>query len=204
MPLAFNTAVRGITRKGDAMKFRSNLLKVARVSVAIALAALTIGAYTASAATTQDQTVNEQALNKHVHHALVMNPWYGVFDNITYQLNGTQVVLSGQVVLPVTKSDAEKAVQHVEGVTQVVDHIQVLPVSNFDDQIRRAAFRRIFSGDTLGRYAMGAVPSIHIIVNNGHVTLEGTVMNQMDANIARIRANEVPGVFSVTNNLHIG
>ena len=186
------------------MKFRSNLLKVARVSVALALTAFTVGVCTASAATTQDQPVNEQALNKHVHHALVMNPWYGVFDNITYQLNGTQVVLSGQVVLPVTKSDAEKAVRRVEGVTQVVDNIQVLPVSNFDNQIRRAEFRRIFSGDTLGRYAMGAVPSIHIIVNNGHVTLEGTVMNQMDANIARIRANEVPGVFSVTNNLHIG
>ncbi len=186
------------------MKFRSNLLKVARVSVALALAAITMGAYTAQAATTHDEAVNEQALNKHVHHALVMNPWYGVFDNITYQLNGTQVVLSGQVVLPVTKSDAEKSVRRVEGVTQVVDNIQVLPVSNFDDQIRRAAFRRIFSGDTLGRYAMGAVPSIHIIVNNGHVTLEGAVMNQMDANIARIRANEVPGVFSVTNNLHIG
>jgi hyperosmotically inducible protein len=186
------------------MKFRSNLLKVARVSVALALAAITIGAYTASAATTQDQAVNEQALNKKVHHALVMNPWYGVFDNITYQLNGTQVVLSGQVVLSATKSDAEKSVQHVAGVTEVVDNIQVLPVSNFDNQIRRAEFRRIFSGDTLGRYAMGAVPSIHIIVNNGHVTLEGTVMNQMDANIARIRANEVPGVFSVTNNLHIG
>jgi hyperosmotically inducible protein len=180
------------------------LLKVARVSVALALAAITIGAYTASAATTQDQAVNEQALNKKVHHALVMNPWYGVFDNITYQLNGTQVVLSGQVVLSATKSDAEKSVQHVAGVTEVVDNIQVLPVSNFDNQIRRAEFRRIFSGDTLGRYAMGAVPSIHIIVNNGHVTLEGTVMNQMDANIARIRANEVPGVFSVTNNLHIG
>ena len=189
------------------MKFRSNLMKIARASAVLALAALMtlmIGAYTASAATTQDQTVNEQALNKHVHHALVMNPWYGVFDNITYQLNGTQVVLSGQVVLPVTKSDAEKSVQHVAGVTEVVDNIQVLPVSNFDNQIRRAEFRRIFSGDTLGRYAMGAVPSIHIIVNNGHVTLEGTVMNQMDANIARIRANEVPGVFSVTNNLHIG
>jgi hyperosmotically inducible protein len=186
------------------MKIRTNLLKAARAFVALALATLMIAVYTASATTTQNQPVDEQALSKHVHHALITNPWYGVFDNLEYTLNGTEVVLSGQVVLPVTKSDAEKAVMHVAGVTRVVNDIMVLPVSRFDDQIRRAEFRTIFSGTTLGRYAMGPVPSIHIIVNNGHVTLEGAVMNQMDYNIARIRANEVPGVFSVTNNLRIG
>jgi hyperosmotically inducible periplasmic protein len=186
------------------MRLRNTLLKIARTSIALALATLVIGACTAGAATTQNQSINEQSLSKHVRHALVMNPWYGVFDNLEYKMNGTQVVVSGQVVLPVTKSDALKAVRRVEGVTEVVDNIQVLPVSNFDEQIRRAEFRRIFSGDTLGRYAMGAVPSIHIIVNNGRVTLEGAVMNQMDSNIARIRANEVFGVFSVTNNLQIG
>jgi hyperosmotically inducible periplasmic protein len=187
------------------MKMRNNLLKFARASVALALATPMVGVYTASAAaTTQNPVVDEQSLNKHIHHALVMNPWYGVFDNIEYRLNGTQVVLSGQVVQPVTKSDVEKSVRRVEGVTQVVDNVTVLPVSRFDDQIRRAEFREIFSGATLGRYTMGAMPSIHIIVDNGHVTLEGAVMNQMDYNIARIRANQVPGVFSVTNNLHIG
>jgi hyperosmotically inducible protein len=186
------------------MKIRHTLLKFARVSAALALATGMVAAYSASAATTTQNPVNEQVLNKQVHHALVMNPWYGVFDNIQYQINGTQVILSGQVVRPVTKSDAEKAVRHVEGVTQVVDNIQVLPVSGFDDQIRRAEFRAIFSGPTLGRYSMGAVPSIHIIVDNGHVTLEGVVMNKMDSDIARIRANSVSGVFSVTNNLRIG
>ncbi|MGD0963007.1 MAG: BON domain-containing protein [Candidatus Acidiferrales bacterium] len=186
------------------MEIRHNLLKFARASAALALATSMIGAYGASAATTTQNPVDEQSLNKHVHHALVMNPWYGVFDNIEYQLNGTEVVLTGQVVLPVTKSDAEKAVMRVAGVTQVVDNITVLPVSRFDDQIRRAEFRAIFSGPTLGRYATGVVPSIHIIVNNGNVTLEGAVMNQMDSSIARIRANQVPDVFSVTNNLHIG
>lgn len=187
------------------MRICNRLMKFVRASAALALITLLAGAYTARAAnTTQNPVVDEQALTKHVHHALVMNPWYGVFDNIEYTVNGTQVVLTGQVVLPVTKSDAEKSVRRVEGVTQVVDNIQVLPVSRFDDQIRRAEFRAIFSGSTLGRYAMGAVPSIHIVVDNGHVTLEGAVMNQMDYNIARIRANQVPGVFSVTNNLHIG
>jgi len=187
------------------MRIRNRLMKFARASAALALVALLAGAYTARAAnTTQNPAVDEQALNKQVHHALIMNPWYGVFDNIEYKVNGTQVVLTGQVVQPVTKSDAEKSVRRVEGVTQVVDNIQVLPVSPFDDQLRRAEFRAIFSGTTLGRYTMGAVPSVHIIVDNGHVTLEGAVMNQMDYNIARIRASQVPGVFSVTNNLHIG
>jgi hyperosmotically inducible protein len=187
------------------MRIRHSFLKFARTSVVLAGAMLMMGAYAARAAdTAQNPVVNEQALNKHVRHALLTNPWYGVFDNIEYKLEGGKVVLSGQVVLPATKSDAEKSVRRVEGVTEVVDNIQVLPVSPMDDHIRRAEFRAIFSGATLGRYTMGAVPSIHIIVDNGHVTLEGAVMNEMDSNIARIRANSVPGVFSVTNNLHIG
>ena len=88
--------------------------------------------------------------------------------------------------------------------TQVVDNITVLPLSGFDDQIRRAEYRTIFSDSELSRYSLGAVPSIHIIVSNGHVTLTGVVNNQMDYNIAKIRALSVAGVFSVTNNLRIG
>ena len=103
-----------------------------------------------------------------------------------------------------TKSDAEKAVKHVEGVTNVVDNITVLPLSRFDDQIRRVEYRAIFSEPQLSKYALGAVPSIHIVVSNGHVTLIGVVDNQMDSNIARIRALSVPGVFSVTNSLRVG
>ena len=80
----------------------------------------------------------------------------------------------------------------------------MLPLSQFDDQIRRAEYRAIFSQPELSRYSLGAIPSIHIIVRNGHVTLEGLVINQMDLNVARIRALSVPGVFSVTNNLRIG
>ncbi len=187
------------------MRIRTNLLKAGRIVVALALTTLMIGVYAANAATTHNQAVDEQSLSKHVRRALVMLPWYGVFDNLEYTMNGTEVVLSGQVVQPgMTKSDAETAVRHVEGVTRVVNNITVLPLSSFDDQIRRAEFRAIFSDPSLGRYSMGAVPSIHIIVSNGHVTLNGTVMNQMDYNIARIRALGVPGVFSVINNLHIG
>jgi hyperosmotically inducible protein len=167
-----------------------------------ALAMLFVGAQGARAATTHSDDL--QNLNNNVRRALVTIPWYGVFDNLEYTINGTEVVLSGQVVQPVTKHDAENAVKHVGGVTQVVDNVTVLPLSGFDNQIRRAEYRAIFSDSSLGRYSLGAVPTIHIIVNNGHVTLEGAVMNQMDATIARIRALGVPGVFSVTNNLRIG
>jgi len=95
------------------------------------------------------------------------------------------------------------AVKHIEGVGQVVNQIKVLPLSPFDDQIRRATYRAIFGYGGLYRYAMGANPSIHIIVDNGHVKLEGVVSSQMDKNIAGIRANGVPGVFSVTNDLRV-
>jgi hyperosmotically inducible protein len=186
------------------MKIFKGVQKFSRLAAALALATLAVGTYSASAATTQDQTTDQQRLNNKVRHALVMVPWYGVFDNLQYSINGTEVTLSGQVVQPVTKHDAESAAKHVEGVTRVVDNITVLPLSRFDDQIRRAEYRAIFGQPELSRYSMGANPSIHIIVSNGHVTLEGVVGNQMDLNVARIRALGVPGVFSVTNNLRIG
>ena len=143
-------------------------------------------------------------LNKEVHHWLAMLPWYGVFDNLTYSINGTEVTLTGQVVRPVTKSDAIGSVKHIEGVTKVVDNITVLPPSGFDNQIRRAEYRAIFSEASLSGYSMGVNPAIHIIVNNGHVTLEGRVDNETDIHLATIRANSVPNVFSVTNNLKVG
>lgn len=186
------------------MKINQWIRKVSCSVVMLGLATFVMGTHAANAATAPSETTNQQQLSKQVRRALVTVPWYGVFDNLEYAINGSEVTLSGQVVRPVTKSDAEGAVKHVEGVTEVVNNITVLPLSNFDDRIRRAEYRAIFMAPNLSRYSMGAVPSIHIIVNNGHVTLEGAVDNQMDANVARIRALSVPGVFSVTNNLHIG
>jgi hyperosmotically inducible periplasmic protein len=141
-----------------------------------------------------------------VRQKLVTLPWYGVFDNLQYQVNGTEVTLSGQVTSEheTTRHDAENAVRSVSGVTKVVNNIEVLPLSMFDNQIRRAEYRTIFSQSDLGRYTMGAIPQVHIIVKNGHVSLEGVVMNQMDKTIAGVAANSVPGVFSVTNDLRIG
>lgn len=139
---------------------------------------------------------------KEVRHELVMLPFYGVFDNLAYKVDpdGT-VTLLGQVARPVLKSDAENVVKHIEGVERVVNNIEVLPTSIEDDRIRRAAYRAIFGNEVLSQYQLRAVPPIHIIVKNGHITLEGVVARQMDKQIAGIQVNSLPGVFSVTNNL---
>jgi hyperosmotically inducible protein len=138
-----------------------------------------------------------------VHHELLMLPFYGVFDNLEYKVVGYQVELLGQVVDPTTKYEAGNVVKGIKGVTSVTNKIHVLPLSSSDNWIRLAVYRAVFRHAGLYRYAMGANPLIHIIVDNGNVTLVGVVGNQMDKNIAGIEANGVPGVFSVTNNLHV-
>ena len=144
----------------------------------------------------------EAHIAQEVRHQLVMLPYYGVFDDLAFRLDGTTVTLLGAVTRPVLKSDAENVVKHVEGVTQVVNNIDVLPPSPMDDQTRRAEFRAIYGDASLStRYGYRALPSIHIIVKNGNVTLEGVVANQADKDLINIRANGVPNVFAVTNNL---
>ncbi len=145
------------------------------------------------------------AIAREVRHELVSLPYYGVFDNLGFRVDDDRTVtLLGQVVMPVLKDDAEHVVKRLEGVTRVKNEIEVLPLSPEDDRIRRAAFMAIYGDPALStRYAYRAVPPIHIIVKNGNITLEGVVANQMDKNIAGIRANAVPGAFSVTNNLRV-
>jgi len=140
-------------------------------------------------------------LEKEVRHQLVMLPWYSVFDNLGFRVEGDKVTLVGQVTRPVLKSDAGAAVKSIEGVATVTNDIEVLPVSPLDDQLRRALFRAIYGEPGMQRYAESAVPSIHIIVKNGSVTLEGVVDSEMDKNLAGLRANGVPNTFSVQNNL---
>src|SRR5260370_42525868 len=139
---------------------------------------------------------------KEVRHELVMLPFYGVFDNLAYKVDpdGT-VTLLGQVARPTLKSDAENVVKHIEGVEKVVNNIEVLPTSINDDRIRRAAYRAIYGNSVLSQYQLRAAPPIHIIVKNGHITLEGVVARQMDKTIAVTQANGVHGAFSVTNTL---
>jgi osmotically-inducible protein OsmY len=143
----------------------------------------------------------QDRITREVRHELVMLPYYGVFDNLAFTVNGGNVTLLGQVTRPTLKSDAENAVKHIEGVTRVDDKIEVLPLSDMDWQTRRAEFRTIYSDPSFTKYAYQAIPPIHIVVENGHVTLVGVVDSETDKNLAGIRANQVPGVFSVTNNL---
>jgi osmotically-inducible protein OsmY len=145
----------------------------------------------------------QDRITREVRHELVMLPYYGVFDNLAYSVNGGTVTLIGQVTNPVLKSDAEGVVKHIEGVTKVVNQIQVLPLSDMDNGIRRAEYRAIYGDPSLNRYALQAVPPIHIIVNNGKVTLVGAVGSDADKNLAGLRANGVSGVFSVNNELQV-
>ena len=143
------------------------------------------------------------SLGRQVRHELVMLPYYSVFDNFTYQVDGSTVVLAGQVTRPTLKSGAERVVERVEGVGKVVNKIEVLPLSSSDDQIRWQVFRAIYQDSVLSRYAWQAVPPIHIVVRDGHVTLEGVVNASMEKAVANAQANAVAGVFSVVNNLRV-
>ncbi|HEY3740653.1 MAG TPA: BON domain-containing protein [Bryobacteraceae bacterium] len=146
---------------------------------------------------------SQEKIIKEVRHELVMLPYYNVFDNLAYRVDGSKVTLFGQVVRPTLKSDAEHAVKRIEGVTSVDNQIEVLPLSPNDQQIRMATYRAIYSRPQLQRYQLGAVPPIHIIVKNGNVTLEGVVDNEGDKTVAGIAAQGVPGSFKVTNNLQV-
>jgi len=177
----------------------------------LALAAVLIGA-PAHAQKDKDKNVAKSAdrmrapqdrLSREVRHELVMLPYYGVFDNLAYKVDGRTVTLLGQVTRPTLKSDAENVVKDIEGVERVENHIEVLPLSSMDDGVRIATYRSIYGYTGLDRYGLQAVPSIHIIVANGKVTLEGVVATEADKNMAGVRANGVSGVFSVTNNLRV-
>lgn len=139
-----------------------------------------------------------------VRHQLVMLPYYTIFDDLAFRVDGSTVTLLGEVTNPVLKSDAENVVKRIEGVTQVNNQIEVLPLSPMDWQTRRAEFRAIYGDPQIGdRYGHQALPGIHIIVKNGNVKLEGMVQNQGDKDLINIRANTVPDVFHVENDLQV-
>ncbi|HEY7209499.1 MAG TPA: BON domain-containing protein [Bryobacteraceae bacterium] len=149
-------------------------------------------------------SADEGRIAKEVRHQLIMLPYYSIFDDLGFQVQGSTVTLVGAVTRPTLKSDAENVVKRIEGVSQVKNEIRVLPLSNFDSQTRRALARAIYGDPQIGtRYGNQALPSIHIIVDNGKVTLEGVVSSDFDKNLIGMRANSVPNVFSVTNNLRV-
>lgn len=143
------------------------------------------------------------SIQREVLHELRMLPYYTVFDDLEYKVDGGHVTLSGDVTNPTLKSDAVAAVKSVNGVTDVTDNIKVLPLSPDDNRIRQAEYRAIYGEPQLSKYGWASVQGIHIIVENGHVTLKGDVDNEADRNVANIRANSVPGVFSVDNQLTV-
>jgi hyperosmotically inducible protein len=162
---------------------------------AIAIAILPIAAVAAP----QDAS----RIERQVHKELVTLPFYSVFDNFQFQVEGDTVTLLGHVTRPTLKKGAERAVMQIEGVAQVDNQIMVLPVSSNDDRIRTATFRAIYYHPMLTRYAIQAIPPIHIIVENGDVTLEGAVGSEGEKNAAGIQASGVAGSFSITNNLRV-
>lgn len=146
---------------------------------------------------------SQDRLIREVRHELIMLPYYGVFDNLAFRIDGRTVILEGQVTWPAIKSDAERSVKRIEGVEKVVNNIEVLPPSPMDDRIRRAVYDSIYSYGPLFKYRGMAVPPIHIIVKSARVTLEGVVDNETDKNLCTMRVNQIPGIFQVTNNLRV-
>jgi hyperosmotically inducible periplasmic protein len=168
-----------------------------------AFALVTSGGGAQDAPRDQPSAKSQERIIKEVGHQLRMLPYVGPFDYMAYKVDGSTVTLFGQVVKPTNKSDAVYAVKHIEGVEKVDDQIEILPPSPMDDGIRKRVYRAIYHYPSLQRYALGVQKPIRIIVKGGHVTLEGVVDSEGDKNIAGIRANGVPNVFSVTNNLQI-
>ncbi|MCX6620248.1 MAG: BON domain-containing protein [Acidobacteria bacterium] len=177
-----------------------------RFSLVLAAAVLAAPMAVQASNQTPGSTASPQAteqLEKKVRHELVMLPWFSVFDNLTYRVDGGTVTLLGEVTRPTLRSSAENVVKRIEGVSKVNNQIEVLPLSPFDDSVRLRTARAIYGFPSLQRYGLGTQPSIRIIVKNGNVSLEGVVNSHGDRNLAGIRANGVFGAFSVTNNLRV-
>jgi len=154
----------------------------------------------------QNQAVSpkaEERIQKEVRHEILMLPYFSVFDYLAFKVEGYNVTLIGAVTRPVTKSDAENAVKRIEGVEKVDNQIEVLPPSPSDDRLRLRLYREIYGYSSLQRYALPVIKPIRIIVKSGHVTLEGVVDSEGDKNLVGIRANTVPGIFEVKNNLQV-
>ena len=175
------------------------------LTISIFASAMTRNAFGVSTPKAKPQGALNARMVRQVRHELVTLPYYGVFDWLQFEVRpDNTVVLRGQVVKPSTKSDAEARVKDVDAVSKVVNEIEVLPLSPQDDRLRRALYRKLYGNDSpLFRYAVQAIPSIHIIVKNGRATLKGVVANKGDAQLAYMRARGVPGLFDVKSELQL-
>lgn len=180
------------------------ILATSALSAAFALSLFALPAVAQTSPGTKAPKVEEKApenLSRSIHHQLLVLPFYSVFDNITFSLDGRKVTLRGQVIRQTLRGHAENSVKSIEGVEVVVNTIEVLPASASDDELRRNIYRAIFEDASLARYAIPAVPPIHIIVKNGTVALEGTADTDADKVLAGRRAGTVVEVPLVRNNL---
>ena len=173
------------------------------VTAFMVISVITIALAGESFAKRHPQDVSRAHIIKEVRHELATLPYYGVFDWLEFEvLPDNTVVLRGEVVRPTTKSDAEARVRQIDGVSKVVNEIEVLPLSPNDDRLRVALYRALYDWNSpLFRYAHQSVPPIHIVVRNGRATLKGVVANRADAQLAFLRARSVPGLFDVQNEL---
>lgn len=169
------------------------------IALLVAVFALSIASVNAQVSDTKSGRTIEQ----NVRRQILKLPRYEVFDYIGYKVDGSTVTLYGKVRNATNKGEAENRVEDIPGVTQVVNNIEVLPLGSFDESIRRNLYRRLSQTGGLSRYLWTVNPSVRLIVDRGHVTLEGYVANKGDLNTMNVIANGVSGVFSVTNNLRI-
>ncbi len=178
-----------------------------RITLTALALALTLGLASLHAATVTVTGAENKSqlspLERKIRAELITLPFYGVFDYLEFDLQGGKVILKGEVSRPTLQSSAVQVVERIPGVTQVVDQVQVLPLSPFDNGIRRRLMRAIYGDNVLNRYAAGANPWIRLIVRDGKITLEGYVDRNADKDIAFIRANGVTRAFSVANNLKV-
>jgi hyperosmotically inducible periplasmic protein len=186
------------------MEFRKHILRIVLPIFLFGLAEISI-ATTHNNMDPAGSNKTPLSLADQIRHELLMLPYNGVFDKLSFALKDSNtVVLSGQVVRPLLKSDAESAVRRIQGISKVANNIEVLPLSSLDDAIRLRTYQAIFSKPGFEKYATQAIAPIRIIVKNGNLALEGVVGGEMDKIKAVLAAKSVPGVFSVADNLTIG
>jgi hyperosmotically inducible protein len=182
-----------------------NITNRKRHSAAVLLIAGSLLAGSAQASQTPLPTTSQADLSETVRHELALLPFYTIFDNLQYRVEGNTVTLSGQVTRPALSRNAEAVAKQVSGVATVENEIEILPLGSFDNQIRFRVYHSLFNRNSaLFRYGVGASSDIRIIVNNGHVTLVGNVSNELDKKLATFHTKTVSGIFSVTNNLQVG
>ncbi len=173
-----------------------------RILGPVLMAAMLLGAGVAGASTKPAAAgpQSDEQIAKSVRHEVLMYPYYSIWDDVNFRVVNGQVELLGAVNQPWKKSDLDRLVRQVPGVTGLTNEIKVLPLSNFDDRLRLQVARAIYRDPVFTRYGMQAVPPIHIIVDNGHVTLTGVVSSDFEKQVAGVRANGAGLSFGQVDN----